>query len=436
MSKGEIRINNLVTMMEKLLIVAACLALGSAVPLAQEPASAREQPKHVYVDGSPLKINCVIPTELGKNVKYEWRKDGETLPPSKAIVETDGSIRIPKSEPSTEGTYECLAKSDLGVASSGPIAVKMAYINLPQNVKTQTHTPVRGEPFELACPQVDAYPKAEIAWLRLEKPFDSTRKKQYITVRTTIGPNGHFYFANVTDEDAGKDYKYVCGTVHPSAPSVDVLVLAEHVIEGLKEGTPVAKKAVAQYVSEDVVAQEGDAIFLYCIFGGALAPPDYFFDGKNVNGDDDPQTQRITRHNRSKGRRLAIKDVRMSDQGSYTCKITDTDGSVIERTMKLTVASAPKFVQKPATKTATKQGDVIIPCRVNAAPKPKITWTYNAKPLFMTTGGKITFISSGKSGYKVDLEIKGVEKSDVGYYGCRATNEYGEVYAETLLSVA
>ncbi|KAJ2949483.1 hypothetical protein O0L34_g15404 [Tuta absoluta] len=421
-------------MAEKLLLLAACLALGSAQPILSKPASNREV---LYVNAHSLKINCDILTELGKNVKYKWLKDGAALPSdTKMVIDSrDGSLKIPSTDSNTEGVYECLAKSDLGVASSGPVTVKRGYINVPQNVELHKHTPVRGEPFELVCPQVDAYPKAEIAWLRQEKPFDSAIKKQYVTVRTTIGPNGHLYFANVTDEDAGKDFKYVCVTLHPSADTMDTVVLAEHVIEGLKDAKPVLNKAVAQYVSENVVAQEGDAVYLYCIFGGALAPPDYFFEAKNVNGDENPQSQRITRHNRSKGRRLLIKDVKLSDQGSYSCKISEADGSVIEKTMKLSVFSAPTFTKQPEIKTTTKQGEILIPCRVKGVPAPKITWTYNAKP--MSEGGKISFNSLEKSGeYTNDLRIKGVAKSDAGYYGCIATNANGTIYAETLLSVA
>lgn len=79
---------------------------------------------------------------------------------------------------------------------------------------------------------------------------------------------------------------------------------------------------------------------------------------------------------------------------------------------------------KPEKVMQVKVGeDVTIPCKVSGIPQPKVIWSQNAKPL---SGGRATVTDNG-------LVIKNVQKDDKAYYGCRATNEYGDIYAEVLL---
>lgn len=86
----------------------------------------------------------------------------------------------------------------------------------------------------------------------------------------------------------------------------------------------------------------------------------------------------------------------------------------------------PKFVTKPEKLMRVKVGeDVTIPCKVSGIPQAKVTWSQNAKPL---SGGRATVTDNG-------LVIKGVQVDDKAYYGCRATNEYGDIYTEVLVYV-
>lgn len=64
-----------------------------------------------------------------------------------------------------------------------------------------------------------------------------------------------------------------------------------------------------------------------------------------------------------------------------------------------------------------------MPCKVSGLPEPKITWTYNGKSL------KNPQFKDGV------LSIAKVQKSHSGYYGCKAENEHGLIYAETLVNV-
>ncbi|XP_046975653.1 hemolin-like [Vanessa cardui] len=248
--------------------------------------------------------------------------------------------------------------------------------------------------------------------------------------RITASPEGDLYFTSVVKEDASPDHKYVCTA---KSPAVDgYVVLAEHVIEDVVSGGRHQTELVKQYVSSDMTAKVGDATMIYCIYGGTpLAHPDWYKDGKNVNND---PKDRVTRYNRSAGKRLLIKDTWLSDEGEYTC-IVDNDVSVQRNTIKLTVVSAPQFVREHQSKLIVKAGeDVTIPCQAAGVPAPELSWTYNAQAL--PQNDRIVLNKSSRGNTIVsDLTIKNVQKEDKGYYGCKGLNQNGEIYAETLVYV-
>lgn len=111
--------------------------------------------------------------------------------------------------------------------------------------------------------------------------------------------------------------------------------------------------------------------------------------------------------------------------------------NVSKITLTICFLGAPSFTKKPESKVTAKDGeDITIPCQVKGLKAPKISWTYNAKPLTESDRISVKSTGSSKDGAVGDLTIKKVQKSDKGYYGCRAANENGDLYAESLLVVA
>lgn len=78
-------------------------------------------------------------------------------------------------------------------------------------------------------------------------------------------------------------------------------------------------------------------------FYSPLAHPDWFFEGKNVNN---KPGDRITRHNRTAGKRLLIKDTYLSDQGTYTCIANNEVGKPMNHSIYLKVVGEYGFVKK------------------------------------------------------------------------------------------
>ncbi|KAJ0169985.1 hypothetical protein K1T71_014591 [Dendrolimus kikuchii] len=404
--------------------VAACIVLCAGLPIEQAPAL-KEEPAEVLfrVGSKPAVIEC-IPESQAKDIKYSWKKDGKELQLTPNIVQRkdEGTLTFLKPVAADEGIYQCFAESPAGVASTRHISFKRTYINHPQ-VKVKEHNPVDGRPFHLDCDIPDSYPKPTIQWKSqlIDNPDVS---ENILDRKITLSPDGTLWFAEVLPKDASKRYKYVCVAETPAED--EPVVLAEHIIKDLVKDTKNNDgELVPQYVSKDMVAKAGEVTMIYCIYGGKpLNPPDWFKDGKDTNGED--PKGRITRHNRTAGKRLLIKDTYLSDQGTFKCVVNNGVGKPQEHTMKLTVVSAPKYTKKPEKQIAAKEGqDVTIPCEVSGLPDPKITWTFNSKPL---NNPRATVNAHG-------LAISKVQKSDHGYYGCQAVNEHGELYSETFLQV-
>nr|Q1HLC0.1 RecName: Full=Hemolin; AltName: Full=Lonomia obliqua Stuart factor activator; Short=Losac; Flags: Precursor [Lonomia obliqua]ABF21073.1 hemolin [Lonomia obliqua] len=409
---------------KSLVVLSACIIIGSAVPVEKLPVLKSQPAEVLFRESQPTVLECIIEGQE-EGVKYTWTKDGKDFKWTEhnaAQRTNEGSLVFLSPQPSDEGHYQCFAQTAAGVASSRVISFKRTYL-VAEPAKTHEKTPVEGKPFQLDCVIPNAYPKPEIFWKKSLSGADPNADSANLGRRVTAGPDGNLYFTTVEKEDVSDIYKYVCVAKSPAHDGEVRLV--EYIIKEVTKDTSGYKgELVPQYLSKDIVAKVGSVTMIYCMYGGKPQGfPDYFKDGKDVNGD---AGGRITRHNRTSGKRLLIKETLLEDQGTYTCEESNGVGKPVKHSLKVTVVSAPKYVKSPEKVIIAKQGqDVTIPCQVTGLPAPKVTWTHNAQPL---SGGKTTVTESG-------LIIKGLQKGDKGYYGCRSTNEHGDEYVETLVQV-
>ncbi|XP_050359617.1 hemolin-like [Nymphalis io] len=421
------RITNIVAL-------AVCVVICASQPVEKLPLLKGIPNSEVQI-GSPkldIVLECVT-SEQDPNVKYSWLKDGKPYTPSGNVIqrENEGTLVFRKPDKSNEGKYQCLAQTEYGVASTRVVTLKKLFLDEPSKVTLKKHKPVEGNIFKLDCEIPNAYPKPTIAWTR-KSLTDEADVKMVLGQRFTISDEGSLYFSNITKEDTSPDYKYVC--VAKSPDSGEYVTLAEHILENVEPNKgPVNNDVIEQYVSHDMTVKAGDSIYIYCIYGGnPLAHPDWFKDGKDVNNG---VKDRVTRHNKSVGKRLVIKEVWVSDQGEYTCVVDNEVGRPQKHSMYLTVVSAPQFLKNDIPNLIVKPGqDVTIPCIAAGIPAPELSWTYNADKL--PENERIVLKKSSQGNTTVsDLTIKNVQKEDKGYYGCKGINENGEIYTETLLYV-
>ncbi|CAH2100561.1 unnamed protein product [Euphydryas editha] len=416
----------------KIVILAVCAAICASQPVDKLPIL-KELPSSEIGIGTPeqeITIECAT-VDKDPNVKYSWLKDGKPYTPHANVVKRvdEGTLIFKKPDRSDEGQYQCLAQTEYGVASTRVITLKKRFMD-PPNFTLKKHKPIEGKPYKLDCTIPRSYPEPEITWFR-KSLTDANDNKPVFGQRLTISDQGDLYFSNVTKEDAKPGYKYVCYGKAPD--SGEIVELAEHILEDvLPNKEPINNDVIEQYVTNEKTVKAGDSTYLYCIYGGnPLAHPDWFKDGKNVNNG---PKDRVTRHNKSVGKRLVIKDVWVSDEGEYTCVVDNEVGKSQKHTMHLHVVSAPQFLKKGQPKLIVKSGqDFTIPCEAAGVPAPELSWSLNAQRL-PSERAALEPQSRGNSS-SAELRVRRARESDAGYYGCRATNDHGDVYSETLVSV-
>ncbi|XP_068625814.1 hemolin-like [Battus philenor] len=409
----------------------ACLPAEQAPTLAESPTSALFA---VLDPPQPFTLPCSTNAPSQK-VTYTWQKDGKPFDWSGHgnVVkrEGEGSLVFLTPKASDVGHYQCFAISDYGVASTGLIEVKKAYINIPK-VTVQRHKPIEGQPFKLECPIPDSYPQPKIEW-RLQFESDPSVSNEVANSRYTVAPDGTLYFSSIDKSDTFDNFKYVCQASSPA--TTKPVVLAEHYLEGVEpnKGHDYSE-VVEQYASPNLTVKVGEVTVLYCIFGGIpLGHPDWFHDGQDVNNS---PKDRVTRYNKSKGKRLLIRETWLTDQGIYTCNVDNEMGKPKHHSMFLTVVSAPVFDKKPPTQLSVKEGEEVkIPCSVLAVPSASASWSHNGTPISKNEGLVIEQ-SSNANRTVSDIKITSAKKSDSGYYGCTVINPHGYAYAETLVTVA
>lgn len=168
-------------------------------------------------------------------------------------------------QPSDEGQYKCLVETPAGIASTRTITLKKAFINIPK-VTLQEHRPIEGKPFKLECKIPESYPKPTILW-KTQLVAEPSIIEDFLSQRITRSPDGALYFSNVTEEDVGDKFKYVCYAQTPA--SRDDVLLAEHKLVSLeKPKTPNDGELSLQYVTNDITSKVGDVTMIYCIYGG------------------------------------------------------------------------------------------------------------------------------------------------------------------------
>ncbi|CAH2241095.1 jg13152 [Pararge aegeria aegeria] len=266
---------------------------------------------------------------------YKWLKNGQPFTQNGDIVqrENEGTLIFKNPTKNDEALYQCLAESKYGVSTTR-VNLKRMYIDKPR-VEMRNHKPIEGKMYKLECDIPDSYPKPEIVWI-YQSLTDPSASRSILDRRITLSPEGDLYFTNVTKEDTSGSFKYVC--VARSQVSDSDVVLAEHVLETVVPASgPKDNGVYPLYVSSDFTATVGSVTMIYCIYGGTpLAYPDWYKDGKNVNNS---PKDRVTRYNRTSGKRLLIKDTWLEDQGTYMCLVDNEVGEPKQHTMRLTVVS-------------------------------------------------------------------------------------------------
>uniref|UniRef100_A0A3Q4HTJ7 Hemicentin 1 n=1 Tax=Neolamprologus brichardi TaxID=32507 RepID=A0A3Q4HTJ7_NEOBR len=123
---------------------------------------------------------------------------------------------------------------------------------------------------------------------------------------------------------------------------------------------------------------------------------------------------------------LAIYGTVSEDAGNYMCVATN-DAGVVERSVTLTLHSAPAIIVEPVETVADAGTTAVLNCQAEGEPTPMIEWSRQGRPLL--GNNRFSALSNGS------LRIISAQKEDTAEYECVARNLLGSVLVKVTLTI-
>lgn len=125
---------------------------------------------------------------------------------------------------------------------------------------------------------------------------------------------------------------------------------------------------------------------------------------------------------------LLIRDVKLSDSGSYVCELLQTTSKSIEH--NLVISESPKVIRFTASNNGqvVEGSDLLLTCEVSGSPPPQIIWSRDENGNKRLTEEDGEFLQN-------TVFIKNVKRQHSGKYYCYAFNGVGSNQAEVYIQV-
>ncbi|KAG5683012.1 hypothetical protein PVAND_012322 [Polypedilum vanderplanki] len=383
--------------------------------------------------------------------RYRWTKNGEhfnlTEYGNRIIMNSpNGTLTflVPKDE--DEGIYQCFAKNKHGFATFSPLIVRKSYLEGFKDDSIQVVEAVAGRPLKLECKAPNAYPPASVYWMIQTR--GSGEIQSIDDARKTVDPDGNLWFISVSDDDVLKSGEYyTCAASSRFRNEYKLGIRVQLKVIHANNEKEEKITPIVQYVSApSIVSLRGQRTELFCIYGGS--DPLHTRVIWKINGTTINYDKRIKERNF--GKSLLIRDTRILDRGLYSCEIISDSKETANQSslINVDVLAEPYFISYPQSIVAIENQTKVVEftCEVRGLPEPTIIWTYNGRVLNITTSNDndnelVTSTQSSEisrerlSIVKNKLTIKDLMKSDIGNYGCNATNNLGFAYRDFYLDI-
>ncbi|XP_072426609.1 peroxidasin homolog isoform X2 [Chiloscyllium punctatum] len=313
----------------------------------------------------------------------------------------DGTLMIQNAQESDQGTYQCMAKNELGEATTQGVLLryfgsptKPNFVIQPQNTEVLV-----GSSITLECSAI-GHPQPRITWTKGNGELLPAHS------RYTTTPSGGLFIRNVTLQDHGQ---FIC---HASNNQDSIQSSASIIVQAPPRFTVTPK-------NQEVI--EGHTVDFDCAAEGNPIP---IIAWTKAGG----QLPNDRRHAVLPTGTLRIIEVAAHDQGQYECQaISVVQVKLIPVQLKVQPKVIPVFTDVPRDITAEVGQDVKIPCSAQGEPHPIITWTKDGVQI--TESGKFHVNAEGT------LAIRDIGQADEGRYECAARNMIGQATTNMLLRV-
>lgn len=327
-------------------------------------------------------------------------------------------MTIRQAQDEDSGQYQCFVENQYGIATSNSVFLRKAQQDHSPNVTSKTVFAKLGDPFQIKCPLPLGLPKPRVSWL-FQKVNGSIETID--DPRITYDTEGNLWFSNVTLNDAST---YACvnkrnyyGEAYTVRHRVNL-----NVVEVDGRSTQKSHAVIRQYVTPQyLLANRADNVELFCIYGGTPLPKTVWTrNGGPLRGTD---------FENNYGKSLLFYYVDVQDAGVFTCHTTNEKGYTQSHSIKLDVHSKPYFTIEPQVQDVVINDTAVFLCEVNGVPEPVISWIHNGKPISEAAPNERRTIGNNS------IVIREVTGTDIGNYGCNATNSLGYAYKDVYLNV-
>ncbi|XP_029776920.1 hemicentin-2, partial [Suricata suricatta] len=351
-------------------------------------------------------VTMACPVRGSAPIRVSWLKDGLPLPLSQRtrLHSSGRTLRISQVQLADSGVFTCVAASPAGVTDRNftlqvhapPVLDTKCKVTLggclaePPHIEDSGQPAERlltpGTPLELHC-DAQGTPQPNVTWHKdgqaLGRPEDGSR------------------VLRVEDVQVGDAGLYTCLAQSPAGQ-------VEKSFRVRVQGPP---HVIGPRGPRSVVGLAPGQLVLECSVEAEPAPEiEWHRDGILLQADAHTQFP-------EQGRFLQLQALSVADGGDYSCTARNAAGSTsvafrVEIHMVPTIQPGPPVVNASVNQTA------VLPCRVDGAPLPLVSWRKDGAPLDPDSP-RLQVLPEGS------LRIQPVLAQDAGHYLCFASNSAG-----------
>ncbi|XP_060028117.1 roundabout homolog 2 isoform X10 [Erinaceus europaeus] len=273
----------------------------------ERPTFLRRPINQVVLEEETVEFRCQVQGDPQPTVR--WKKDDADLPRGRYDIKDDYTLRIKKALSTDEGTYTCIAENRVGkVEASATLTVRAP----PQFVvRPRDQIVAQGGTVTFPC-ETKGNPQPAVFWQKEgSQNLLFPNQPQQPNSRCSVSPKGDLTITNIQHSDAGY---YIC-----QALTVAGSILAKAQLEVTDVLTDRPPPIILQGPANQTLAVDGTALLKCKATGDPLPVISWLKEGFAFLGRD---PRAIIQEQGT----LQIKNLRISDTGTYTCVATSPSG--------------------------------------------------------------------------------------------------------------
>ncbi|XP_036075972.1 roundabout homolog 2 isoform X15 [Rousettus aegyptiacus] len=277
----------------------------------ERPTFLRRPINQVVLEEESVEFRCQVQGDPQPTVR--WKKDDADLPRGRYDIKDDYTLRIKKAMSTDEGTFMCIAENRVGkVEASATLTVRARPVAPPQFVvRPRDQIVAQGRTVTFPC-ETKGNPQPAVFWQKEgSQNLLFPNQPQQPNSRCSVSPTGDLTITNIQRSDAGY---YIC-----QALTVAGSILAKAQLEVTDVLTDRPPPIILQGPANQTLAVDGTALLKCKATGDPLPVISWLKEGFTFLGRD-PRTTIQEQGT------LQIKNLRISDTGTYTCVATSSSG--------------------------------------------------------------------------------------------------------------